>query len=146
MALVIEKAVPEDMAVITALLQAGDLPTEDVGEHLANFLVAREGGRIVGTIGMEIMPPIGMLRSLAVDDACRSRGAGAALCRHLLARARQRGLNEMYLLTTTAADYFAARGWTVIDRARVPEAIRHTRQFQELCPASATCMKLSLTP
>jgi len=145
MALIIEAAEVKDLPAIRALLAEGDLPADDVADHLTAFLVARQGSALVGTIGMEIMPPIGLLRSLAVTAGSRSRGAGAALIGDLLARARQRGLREAYLLTTTAADYFARRGWTPIDRADAPDAIRATLQFQGLCPGSARCMKLTLT-
>ena len=144
MALVIEAAVPEDLGAITALLAEADLPGDDVADHLQHFLVARYEDEIVGTVGLEFMPPIGFLRSLAVLASQHGRGFGGALCRLLLARARQSGLGEMYLMTTTAEDYFSTRGWSRIEREQAPQAVRDTRQFQGLCPASATCMRLLL--
>jgi amino-acid N-acetyltransferase len=46
----------------------------------------------------------------------------------------------LYLLTTTAREFFAGRGYRAIDRADAPERIRGTTEFSDLCPASATAM------
>jgi len=47
----------------------------------------------------------------------------------------------LFLLTTTAADYFSARGFDPVDRSSAPEAIRRTREFAEICPGSAAFMR-----
>ncbi|WP_228434553.1 hypothetical protein [Natrarchaeobaculum aegyptiacum] len=52
-------------------------------------------------------------------------------------------VDALYLLTTTAVDFFAARGYDEIDRADAPDAIRNTTEFADLCPSSATCMRRS---
>ncbi len=44
------------------------------------------------------------------------------------------------LLVPAAADFFAARGYTVVPRAEVPAAIQSTAQFSGLCPASSVFM------
>ncbi len=54
------------------------------------------------------------------------------------------GIENLYLLTTTAADYFERRGFTRIERSQVPERLRATAEFQGTCPASATVMKAAL--
>jgi amino-acid N-acetyltransferase len=57
------------------------------------------------------------------------------------AAARQAGVGALYLLTTTAADYFRLRGYSDVARAAVPPAVAGHAQFRSLCPASATCLR-----
>jgi amino-acid N-acetyltransferase len=52
----------------------------------------------------------------------------------------EKKLQEIYLITTTAAPFFEKQGFLQVDRARVPEAIRQTAQFTGGCPATATVM------
>jgi amino-acid N-acetyltransferase len=47
----------------------------------------------------------------------------------------------VYLLTTTAADYFRRRGYEPVDRDALPPAIRSTEEAARLCPASAACLR-----
>jgi N-acetylglutamate synthase-like GNAT family acetyltransferase len=42
-----------DLAAVTALLDGAGLSTAGLPPSLANFLVAVNGGRIVGTVGLE---------------------------------------------------------------------------------------------
>jgi len=44
------------------------------------------------------------------------------------------------LLTTTAEKFFGTLGFTVVDRSKLPETIRKTNEFLNLCPTSAVCM------
>ena len=48
------------------------------------------------------------------------------------------------LLTTTAASFFAKRGYRPLARDEAPAAVRATAEFRSICPASATCMGKSL--
>ena len=51
----------------------------------------------------------------------------------------------MLFRSTQGADaFFARHGFRAIDRDAAPPAIRQTRQFAGLCPASARLMLLSL--
>ena len=84
------------------------------------------------------------LRSLAVRPERRGEGIASDLVSSLLSRAHELGLRELYLLTESAADFFAARGFEAIARDAAPEEIRQTREFREQCPESATLMRLSL--
>ena len=67
-----------------------------------------------------------------------------ALCDALESTATDRGIATLFLLTTTAADFFEARDYLEAERDDVPDAIRGTREFAELCPSRATCMRKSL--
>ncbi len=44
---------------------------------------------------------------------------------------------SIYGLTTTAEAFFVKRGYERVDRTEMPEAIRDTAEFRELCPETA---------
>ena len=143
---VISAALPAVAAAIAALLRGADLPHEDFAAHLAHFLVARQGGAVVGAVGLERHGRNGLLRSLVVAPAQRGAGLGGRLVDRLESWARQLGLRRFYLLTTTAEAFFARRGFRRIARARVPAAVAATREFRSLCPVSAVCMTRAVMP
>ncbi len=60
-------------------------------------------------------------------------------------QARSRGVEAVYLLTTTVKESFARRGYHPIDRNGVPGAIKETAEFQGLCLTSAVCMAKHLS-
>lgn len=135
-------ATAEDVDAIKALLVANDLPTAGVAEHWRTFIVARDGDTIVGCGGAEAYQFAALIRSIAVRADYRSHGLGRRLVRQLLDRLASRGLREFYLLTTTAEDYFRKRGFKTIDRDEVHPQLLASREFQDACPSSATCMRL----
>jgi len=106
------------------------------------LLAARgPGGVLLGVVGLERHGGDGLLRSLVVAAAARRTGAGAALVAAVEQRAAGRGLGALYLLTETAAPFFAARGYERVPRAAVPAAVRACEQFRLQCPASAVCLR-----
>ena len=130
-----------DMDSATRLLRDAGLPVDDLSaELLENFLVASSGTAIVGMIGLEPFPGIGLLRSLVVDPGTRGAGVGRLLVAELEALARRRGLSQLWLLTIDADPYFSSLGYQVQDRGRAPEAIRGTAEFSTLCPGDAVLM------
>jgi amino-acid N-acetyltransferase len=99
---------------------------------------------VIGAEGIETYEDAGLLRSAVVHDSWRGRGIGDALTRDRLDWARSRGLREVYLLTTTAADYFPRHGFSRVDRASAPAAVQRSREFAEACPQTAVAMRLVL--
>jgi amino-acid N-acetyltransferase len=79
-----------------------------------------------------------------VHPEWRSKGVGRALVTRAIAAAEARGLNALYLLTTTAEHYFPSFGFQKITRDEVPETVRATDEFTKACPASAAVMSRSL--
>ncbi len=137
-AAVLRPATASDRRMVTALLDGCGLPTADIAAGLA---VAVRGEDLDGVVGVESYGECALLRSLAVAPGCRSRGLGERLVDLAVAMARRGGARELYLLTTTAADYFARLGFERIDRAAAPAAILATTEFAHLCPESAACMR-----
>lgn len=140
----IRPARPDDLAAVQTLLKAAELPWEDVAPHLGAFLVGEQDGRLMACAGLEHYGAEALVRSVAIAASLRSTGLGAALCDTLLGEARRRGVRDAYLLTTTAPRFFARQGFAPIARERAPAAIRATREFAELCPASAVVMHRAL--
>jgi len=140
----IERATAAALDEVERLLEALDLPTADVRDAAPNFVVGRVDEEVVAVGGLETYGDVALLRSVAVAETHRGRGFGAAICDALESRARAAGVRTLYLLTTTAAGYFRARGYRAVERDAVPSAVREKSQFTELCPASAACMRTEL--
>jgi amino-acid N-acetyltransferase len=137
----IEPARPSDVPAMAALLHAAGLPHADFADHVAHFLVLRDvNGSVAGAIGAEVSGPDALLRSLLVAPTHRGRGWGEALLRNLEVAAASWGVEQWWLLTTTAENFFARHGFAVVARETAPEGIRRTNQFQGGCARSATCL------
>ena len=142
----IERAVSEPaLARISNLLAANSLPVDDLGEGKVDLFCRCASNEVLGAVGIEVYGAIGLIRSLVVADAGRGKGLGSDLVQDLETEARLRGVKELYLLTMTAEDFFAARGYSAIERNGVPSEIRSTRQFSSLCRDSAIVMVKDLT-
>jgi amino-acid N-acetyltransferase len=129
---------------VERLLAQCGLPNADIGPHLEHFTLAWADGELAGVVGLELLAPHALLRSLAVAPDFRGRGLARALCAHAAELARQRGARELYLLTTTAEGFFGKLGYAVVARGGVPATVRGTEEFRALCPASAVCMSLRI--
>jgi amino-acid N-acetyltransferase len=134
-----------DFAAVRALLASSDLPVEGLEEQFGEgYAVAVADGAIVGAEGIEVYDDAGLLRSAVISPAWRGKGVGDALTRDRIDWSRRRGLADLYLLTTTASDYFPRFGFAAVDRDAAPAGIRGSREFTTACPASAVFMHLPL--
>lgn len=141
----IQPARPDALEAIQGLLSSLDLPHSDLTpSHLEHFLICRDGGDIVGVVGLELYGPVALLRSLAVRPSHRGRGIGTRLTEQVEQYGRRNGVEEVYLLTTTASDYFDRHSYETIDRDELPNVIQETEEAAQFCPASATCMRKDL--
>ena len=127
------------------LLAAANLPTSDLtDEDLTSFFYCGPAAKPSALIGLEIYGTEALLRSLVVDPSVRSTGLASALVERAEIHAAEQGVRTLYLLTTTAEAFFARHGYHRIDRAVAPAAIRSTREFAGLCPASSEFMSKRL--
>jgi len=141
----VRAARPDDLPRVRELLSVAELPLDGLDEQFGDaYAVAEAGGTLVGAEGIETYHDVGLLRSAVVDPNWRGRGVGDALTRDRLAWARARGLREVYLLTTTAADYFPRYGFVRVSRTSAPPALQRSREFAEACPQTAVTMRLLL--
>jgi amino-acid N-acetyltransferase len=135
---------PSDLTAVLAMLAEARLPASGVADHFDGFLVADQGGRVVGAAGLERYPPHGLLRSVVVTPDRREEGIGDALYRAMVERARAEGLAELWLLTESAQGWFERRGWVLRDRSTAPEALGASEEFRGGCPDWAVCLRLQL--
>ncbi|KAB1193933.1 GNAT family N-acetyltransferase [Haloferax sp. MBLA0076] len=133
-----------NLSYVESLLDANDLPSRDVRSKPDCFYVGDAGGKPIGVGGIERYGPDGLLRSVVVESESRGKGLGTALCDALETEAQSEGIDTLYLLTTTAREFFADRGYEEIERTDPPATIQQTTEFDDLCPSTAVCMKKSL--
>lgn len=137
-------ATERDGRKVRDLLAQHALPVEDLDDtrwrHGAWtwFVVARVDGVIVGAGALEPVGPYRLLRSVVVAAHLQGKGLGDAIVTALLRIGST--ADGIYLLTETATDYFAQRGFAAVGRDGVPEPITRTAQFDSLCPDTATVM------
>jgi amino-acid N-acetyltransferase len=130
-----------ELETVVDLLDRSGLPTAGVADNFAQFLVAEADGRLVGVVGLELYGRSALLRSAAVEESWRGSGLGRVLVERALDLARDRGIADVYLLTTTAEHYFPKFGFVCVRRDEVAQDVRSSVEFQTSCPASATAMR-----
>lgn len=123
-----------------AALKSADLPADDIDLPGRTFFEFTRDGRSVGWGGFETHGTDGLLRSMIVEPAYRSRGVGVAVLRVIEAIAAEQGIARFHLLTTTASGFFEQQGYAVNQRVSAPPLISQTEQFMGLCPGSACYM------
>jgi len=136
----IRNATSADLPAVENLLSASDLPLDGVKDNFSNFKVAEDDGEIAGAIGLEEFGAVALLRSAVVSPGHRGSGVGRRLVEHLLEGAEVAGIEELYLLTTTADQYFPRFGFTRTTRSAVPDAVKASAEFQGACPETAVVM------
>ncbi len=138
------QALIADLIEIQRLLESYDLPANDCTEHLSNFIVAESNHAIVGVGGFENCDSLGLLRSFAVNSSHKGQGIAEEIFYLVKAKAINSDIKQFYLLTTTASKYFERFGFTICSRNDIPNPIKATKQFNELCPSTAVTMVLNL--
>jgi len=53
-------------------------------------------------------------------------------------------MRALYLLTTTAEEYFPSFGFEKVERSSVPAELNDSAELKGACPASATVMRRGL--
>jgi amino-acid N-acetyltransferase len=130
-----------DLDSVRSLLEASKLPLDGVSDCIDDFIVAEEQGKIVGSIAVERYGHYGLLRSAAVNDSERGKGLGAGLVASIIEKAKSDGIDELFLLTTTAENYFPRFGFNRMTREDVPDALNASAELRGACPDSAIVMR-----
>lgn len=126
------------LAGAVRLLASAGLPASDLTEkHMDAFFYDGHAATPDAMIGIEIFGSDALLRSLVVSPALRDRGIGRLLVATAEKYAREQGVSTVYLLTTTAEQFFLACGYSIAAREAAPPAIGSTAEFSGLCPASS---------
>ncbi|MBK8720001.1 MAG: GNAT family N-acetyltransferase [Deltaproteobacteria bacterium] len=136
---------PEDADAVTTLLAGYDLPPIVPSGDVETF-VMRAPGVVVGVVSLQNAEDAGFLFGLAVAPDRRGTGLGWVLGDCVLRRARELGLRRIYLLTTSAADFFGQKlGFSPIDTRSADPAIPAAPDFvAAAAQPGAVCMELVL--
>ena len=140
----IENAGLHERQLIISLLAGDNLPVEDLPASLDSFLVAIAENNIAGVIGLEQYENYGLLRSLVVRKEFRNSKIASQLIREIEIKAMMSGIDDLYLFTETAPQYFESKGYKKVGREDVPRAVQASTEFNSVCPVSAIVMKKSL--
>jgi amino-acid N-acetyltransferase len=138
--LFLRKAENSEIPLIERLLRDNNLPYEDIHSKVNSLFICYANSGIVGIGGVEIFGKHALLRSLVVKEEFRGKGFGKAIYRELEKYASSKGVEELYLLTTTAEAFFEKLGFRRVDRNSAPEVVKNNDEFTSLCPSSAICM------
>ena len=125
------------------LLSQNALPVIDLDESKKLFVLKKDDS-IIGTGGLEFFDECALLRSVSVKKEERGKNWGRYISRQLEDVAKDKGVNCIYLLTTTAKDFFSKEGYIPVERHEVPKQIQNSSEFASVCPSTAVVMKKSL--
>lgn len=129
----------EQRKMAITLLEQHNLPTSDIDDDKLLYLLMN-GEDLIGTAGLEVFGNSALLRSVSVVKAQQGKGYGKVINNTIEKYVKEIGVDCIYLLTTTAKDFFERQGYWIIDRNTVPEAVKQTAEFSSLCPATAVVM------
>jgi N-acetylglutamate synthase-like GNAT family acetyltransferase/protein-tyrosine-phosphatase len=135
-----------DLDAITRLLVGSLLPSRDVGGTNQRFIVASENGRLIGCAGLQVAGQDGLVRSMAVHWTRRNAGLGSRLHQRLLFEAMLAGVRTLFVVTTTAEDFFAGHGFRKVAADAVPPALRASDEFTAFVPGGSTVMSRPVSP
>jgi amino-acid N-acetyltransferase len=136
----IEKLKRENFDEVKNLLEEAGLPSEDIVEHMKTFLTAKINGELIGAIGLEIWNDKALLRSLVVKEKYRNSGFGKELYYKCIDMAKHNSIQLVVLLTTTAEQFFAKKGFVKVTGDEVPAFLKRTKEFRVYCPSGSTIM------
>jgi DNA-binding MarR family transcriptional regulator/N-acetylglutamate synthase-like GNAT family acetyltransferase len=142
--LLFQAAFPSDWNEIRNLLTANRLPVQGALNHLTNFVVATENGRVVGALGMEVYGDVGLLRSLVVASNMRGRSIAKRLIKHMISRSREKQLGALYLLAGKTDALFERYGFEKMPRADMPTKLYVSMELQGPSSTASTGMRLIL--
>ena len=123
MGYIVRQARTGDVQVIRALIDQNvgsgrllDKPTVNLYEDIQEFCVAESsaGGLVAGCGALHVMwEDLAEIRTVAVDESKRGEGIGHLIVDELLDRARQLGVERVFVLTF-AVSFFTSHGFSEI--------------------------------
>ena len=115
--------VPAIAGLITEFAQRGKMlfrSHAELYEAIRDFVVAEEGGEIVGTGALEIVwADLAEVRSLAVNPRHHGKGVGRALVHAVVEEARRLDIQRVFALTYEQL-FFEKLGFHVVDKSALP--------------------------
>jgi amino-acid N-acetyltransferase len=92
----------------------------DIFTNLQTFLVVEQDGQVVGCCALEVIwSDLAEIKSLAVDEAHKGRGAGSILVNAAVEQAKRLGLPKVFGLTLKP-QFFEKLGFQVANKDSLP--------------------------
>src|SRR5690606_10372289 len=117
--------VPSILELIEPLAEAGQLvrrPKEMLEEHVDRFTVVERDGMIVACVAVYPFPQkkTAEIACVAVHPSYRSAGRAAVLVEYAERRAREQGMQSVFVLTTQAEHFFREQGYEPSSEKKLP--------------------------
>ena len=123
------KATNDDIKDIAKLLEAENLPPDDMERWIENFFVLKIDGITAGAAGIEVWGNTGLFRSFVVAPEQRSKGFGQQLYDSVISLFGEIGLTAIVLLSKGGSGFFEKEGFRFIPRSDVPSEAKNSVQF-----------------
>ncbi len=134
----IRNASTSDIPYINSILSQYILETELVEENIDQFIVAENGGKVVGCACLDICAGLMELRSIAVLPGWKNNGIGCRLFKTLEQRAK--GMTDRIYVRTTARSFFVKMGFRALDYSQKPVLWQDCAD----CDKSDVCMQVPM--
>jgi len=115
---IIRNAITSDITHIKSILSQYILETELVEDNVDWFIVAENGGKVVGCAYLDNSVGVMELRSIAVLPGWKNNGIGRMLFKTLEERAK--GMTDRIYVRTTARGFFDKMGFRALDHSQKP--------------------------
>ncbi len=128
--LILRSAVAQDMTAILALMEPYACQgivlrrtADEISRHLDNFIVAEQGGVVVGCVALrDYGDHLQEIRSLVVHERCVGAGIGSWLVQAAVEKARERKVSRVFALTLRPR-LFERLGFELVDKDLFPEKV-----------------------
>ncbi|MBO4512185.1 MAG: GNAT family N-acetyltransferase, partial [Victivallales bacterium] len=113
----------------------------DIAASLDDFIIARKGGRIIGTVALrDFGNGLEEVRTLTVASECEGRGLGTRLVSAVIELARARNAGRIFTLTMRP-NIFLRLGFFVVSLMRFPAKVQNDCLA---CPKKEQCDEVAL--
>lgn len=135
----------DDIARIIAYWarEGENLPRDEsnIVKQIQDFVVARQGDAVTGCASLMVYNRrLAEIRSLGVLPLSHGKGAGSAIVRACIERARFLQLKTVFVLTRVP-EFFAKHGFVLTDKESLPEKVMKDCLF---CPKQQACDEIAM--
>ncbi|MCJ7605643.1 MAG: N-acetyltransferase [Dehalococcoidales bacterium] len=136
--------IPQIHKLINDYAKDGEMlarPLSELYEDIRDFFVIRDGDRVVACAALHVAwADLAEIRSVAVADDTKGKGAGKLLVDACLQEAAELGIDTVFCFTYQP-DFFKKHGFTEIDKMELPRKV-WTDCFR--CPKFPNCDETAL--
>jgi len=133
-----------DRQVLRSILKTENLCFNDINAAGVQIFEVRSMQKIIGYFGYELYGNYALFRSMVVAPDYRKKGHGNLIWQEAKKMLLINDVEDVFLLTNTAAPFFKRQGFEEVPRSSAPKDIASTTEFIEFCPGDSVCMMINL--